>query len=169
MGHTESSPANSFKISTDSSLYAAACRRLLLIWAKKSLLSCCPNKHGDHCGLTRNEQGEIRPYTMTFLHAGNTMKHMETFETHPILVKLLLQVDQGQQGSKPGYCMPWQCQWYPLVRQRHGISLQKSPCSHSLRIFQDTPGTYPRYSSNSLCLGSPFLLGCLGMPGVCWN
>lgn len=72
MGHTESSPANSFKISTDSSLYAAACRRLLLIWAKKSLLSCCPNKYGDHCGLMRNEQGQICPYTMTFLHAGNT-------------------------------------------------------------------------------------------------
>lgn len=90
----------------------------------------------------------------------------ENFETHPILVKLLLQVDQGQQGSKPGYCMPWQCQWYPLVHRRHGISLQKSSCSHSLRIFQDTPGTYPRPSSNSLCLGSPFLLG---MPGDAWG
>ena len=114
----------------------------------------------------RNEQGQICPYTMTFLHAGNTMKYMETFETHPILVKLLLQVDQGQQGSKPGYCMPWQCQWYPLVHRRHGISWQKSSCSHS-------PTNFPRYPWNvPQTLKQQFMFGkslSFGMPGDAWG
>ena len=44
---------------------------------------------------------------------------------------------------------------------------------HALRIFQHTPGTYPRPRTNSLCLGIPFNLGVWGglgyAPGVCWG
>ena len=90
----------------------------------------------------------------------NTHKNRKLRYPKKIHEKLPLVFHKKSQGN--GLRMAW--------RKSRGVGVH---CFFLiLRIFQHTPGTYPRPPINSLCRNSFHLggLGCLGYaPGVCWS